>query len=304
MTRPNMELGTERARPLHSPREEEALEQQIRENEAARGDQTLEDEGVNSKSTENDPKNQWVKEVEEIEVTSGEIKIKETDGRGGEKMEEQRGDIPLPQGRWPEDRDIRLLNILGTAAHNLRGIKGRSVMGGKEVSRKEKWTGPEGISQEKTRIQDGPSNWMRPNSPQVQDNRSKEMIEGKSNDKGLSKPQYPINLIHPGQDTIRAQRGGDCQYDHPANPLSGPSKQEMEKEGKDEEWLIGRLRGLRIGAIGKGRHLYRIEHQTNQACRDPIRLLLCQSAAYLGIISIGACFFASGFQQPSFCESE
>ncbi|QHO18034.1 uncharacterized protein DS421_10g317100 [Arachis hypogaea] len=230
-----VELGTERARPLHSPREEEALEQQIRENEAARGDQTLEDEGVNSKSTENDPKNQWVKEVEEIEVTSGEIKIKETDGRGGEKMEEQRGDIPLPQGRWPEDRDIRLLNILGTAAHNLRGIKGRSVMGGKEVSRKEKWTGPEGISQEKTRIQDGPSNWMRPNSPQVQDNRSKEMIEGKSNDKGLSKPQYPINLIHPGQDTIRAQRGGDCQYDHPANPLSGPSKQEMEKEGRQNE---------------------------------------------------------------------
>ncbi|RYR54293.1 hypothetical protein Ahy_A06g029550 [Arachis hypogaea] len=73
---------------------------------------------------------------------------------------------------------------------------------------------------------------------------------------------------------------------------------------REAEWLIGRLRGSRIGAIGKGRHLYRIEHQTNQACRDPIRLLLCQSAAYLGIISIGACFVASGFQQPSFCESE
>ncbi|XLT46074.1 hypothetical protein HN873_038678 [Arachis hypogaea] len=81
---------TDKARPLHSPREEEAWEQQIRENEVARGDQMLEDEGVNSKSTENDPTNQRVKGVEEIEVTSGEIKTKETDGRGGEKMEEQR----------------------------------------------------------------------------------------------------------------------------------------------------------------------------------------------------------------------
>ncbi|RYR24547.1 hypothetical protein Ahy_B02g058049 [Arachis hypogaea] len=86
----NQRMGTERARPLHSPREEEAWEQQIRENEVARGDQMLEDEGVNSKSTENDPTNQRVKGVEEIEVTSGEIKTKETDGRGGEKMEEQR----------------------------------------------------------------------------------------------------------------------------------------------------------------------------------------------------------------------
>ncbi|RYR10929.1 hypothetical protein Ahy_B05g079412 [Arachis hypogaea] len=220
----NQRLETERARPLHSPREEEALEQQIRENEAARGDQTPEDEGVNNKSTKNDPKNQWVKGVEEIEVTSGEIKIKESDERGGEKMEEQRGAIPLPQESWPEDRDIRLLNLLGTAVHKLRGIKGNSLMGGEEVSRKEKWTGLEGISQEEIRIQAGPSNWMRPNSPQVQDNKSKEMIEGKSNNNGPSKPQYSRNLLHPRQDPIWAQQGGVCQYDHPSNPYSGPWK--------------------------------------------------------------------------------
>ncbi|RYR68792.1 hypothetical protein Ahy_A03g015258 [Arachis hypogaea] len=228
-------LGTERARLLHSPREEEAWEKQIRENEGARGDQTLEDEGVNSKSSENEPKNQWVKGVEEIEVTSGEIKAKETDGKGGEKMEEQRVAIPLSQENWPEERDIRLLNLLGIAVHNLRGIKGKSLIGEEEGSRKEKWTSLEGISQEEIRIQVGPSNWMRPNSPQDQDKRSKEMMKGKSNNNGPSKPQYSINLLQPGQDPIWAQQEGVCQYVHPPNLHSGPWKQEKGKKGGQNE---------------------------------------------------------------------
>ncbi|XLU94763.1 hypothetical protein S245_009115, partial [Arachis hypogaea] len=105
-------LAIERARSLKVEEDEDKWEQQLKEQEEAREHHTRDKEGGDSQSSEDEPKDQQILDIPDIEVSSGKERLREGEKIGSEKMEEDKEVSPLVQGSGLELREMCLLNVL------------------------------------------------------------------------------------------------------------------------------------------------------------------------------------------------
>ncbi|KAL4321619.1 hypothetical protein AHAS_Ahas14G0128600 [Arachis hypogaea] len=158
----NNELATERARSLKAEEDEDKWEQQLKEQKKAREHHSRDEEGEDSQSSKDEPKDQQILDIPDIEISSGKERIREGEKIGGEKIEEEKEASPLAQGSGSELREICLLNVLRGTLQNLKEAKGRNVERTKEVTQKEKMDGAEEEKIKRANSDIGPSNWFKP----------------------------------------------------------------------------------------------------------------------------------------------